>query len=124
MSSKKTYSVCFGTRHDEGTHERFFGGLMDKSASVAKNLFNSPRPDDHPTHVEGQNLFNSAPQEKPTYASLGFDPNGPEEWEVRLSHPFATIPALVTGGIARFLDQPDNYTGNFHNDAADAYRHA
>ena len=60
----------------------------------------------------------------PTYESLGFDPNGPSEWDVRLRHLIAAIPAVVTGGIAQFLIKPDNYTGNFHNDAADAYRHA
>jgi hypothetical protein len=60
----------------------------------------------------------------PTYAALDFDPNGPGEWDVVKQHPFAAIPAGAAGLYARFMDKPDNYTGNFHNDDADAYRHA
>jgi hypothetical protein len=71
-----------------------------------------------PSNINGPNVT------APTYRSLGFDPKGPSWKEVAENHPIAAVPAALAGGWARFVDNhPDGYTGNLHNDSADAYRH-
>ena len=72
----------------------------------------------------GSHGINDPATTNPTETSLGFDVNGPDEWNVVKQHPFSAVPAALTGLYARFADKPDNYSGSFHNDSADAYRHA
>jgi hypothetical protein len=84
--------------------------------------------DDNGEEIEGITVpsnSNGPNVPAPSNESLHFDPNGPGWWKTVAEHPIAAIPATAIGAWTRFVDnKPENYSGNLHNDSADAYRHA
>ncbi|MHB1207612.1 MAG: DUF6973 domain-containing protein [Rhodospirillaceae bacterium] len=101
-------------------------GIMDWIKSQFQESDNAPPPPTMEGYTPPIPKVNEPNAKRPTYEDLGFDPNGPGQWNVALHHPLAALGARWES-IKAEDDAGKRYGGqnpSQRNGEADAYRHA